>query len=170
MFPFISLFLLLHSQIITIGIGPRTFARLLARSLKDSTCTFNTGWWWLEHFLFSHLLGISSSQLTFIFFRGVFGLNHQPVIAFLKEMISSTISIFPSRLADELETFSSGKVKVCKLEKHFESFPKMHQLNDAGKQHTFPIYSQIFPINILLLQSHTIPSSNQTWQWKMDHL
>ena len=25
----------------------------------------------LEHFLFSHRLGISSSQLTFIFFRGV---------------------------------------------------------------------------------------------------
>ena len=25
----------------------------------------------LEHFLFSHILGISSSQLTFIFFRGV---------------------------------------------------------------------------------------------------
>ena len=33
------------------------------------------GLWWLvgglEHFLFFHILGISSSQLTFIFFRGV---------------------------------------------------------------------------------------------------
>ena len=31
----------------------------------------------LEHFLFSHKLGMSSCQLTFIFFRGV-GFNHQP--------------------------------------------------------------------------------------------
>ena len=33
----------------------------------------------LEHFLFFHILGMSSSQLTFTpsFFRGV-GLNHQP--------------------------------------------------------------------------------------------
>ena len=30
-----------------------------------------TGWWFGCHFLFSHILGISSSQLTFIFFRGV---------------------------------------------------------------------------------------------------
>ena len=28
-------------------------------------------WWFGCHFLFSHILGISSSQLTFIFFRGV---------------------------------------------------------------------------------------------------
>ena len=33
----------------------------------------------LEHSLFFHILGMSSSQLTFIFFRGV-GLNHQPVM------------------------------------------------------------------------------------------
>ena len=31
----------------------------------------NSGWWFGCHFLFSHILGISSSQLTFIFFRGV---------------------------------------------------------------------------------------------------
>ena len=31
----------------------------------------------LEHFLFFHRLGMSSSQLTFLFFRGL-GLNHQP--------------------------------------------------------------------------------------------
>ena len=30
-----------------------------------------TGWWFGCHFSFSHILGISSSQLTFIFFRGV---------------------------------------------------------------------------------------------------
>ena len=34
-----------------------------------------TGWWWLEQFLFSDILGISSSQLTFIFFRGVEATN-----------------------------------------------------------------------------------------------
>ena len=33
----------------------------------------------LELFLFFHILGMSSSKLTFIFFRGV-GLNHQPVM------------------------------------------------------------------------------------------
>ena len=31
----------------------------------------HSGWWFGCHFLFSHILGISSSQLTFIFFRGV---------------------------------------------------------------------------------------------------
>ena len=31
----------------------------------------------LEHFVFFHILGMPSSQLTFIFFRRV-GLNHQP--------------------------------------------------------------------------------------------
>ena len=30
-----------------------------------------SGWWFGCHFLFSHILGILSSQLTFIFFRGV---------------------------------------------------------------------------------------------------
>ena len=30
-----------------------------------------TGWWFGCHFLFSHILGMSSSQLTFIFFGGV---------------------------------------------------------------------------------------------------
>ena len=35
-----------------------------------------TGWWFGCHFLFSHRLGMSSSQLTNIFQRGS---NHQPV-------------------------------------------------------------------------------------------
>ena len=30
-----------------------------------------TGWWFGTSILFSHILGMSSSQLTFIFFRGV---------------------------------------------------------------------------------------------------
>ena len=41
-----------------------------------------SGWWWLEpwNFMTFHVLGMSSSQLTFTpsFFRGV-GWNHQPV-------------------------------------------------------------------------------------------
>ena len=35
--------------------------------------------WWFGTFLPFHILGISSSQLAFIFFRGV-GWNHQPVV------------------------------------------------------------------------------------------
>ena len=35
---------------------------------KDTT---STGWWFGCQFLFSHILGISSSQLTLIFFGGV---------------------------------------------------------------------------------------------------
>ena len=31
----------------------------------------DAGWWFGTSILFSHILGISSSQLTFIFFRGV---------------------------------------------------------------------------------------------------
>ena len=39
-----------------------------------------SGWWFGTCFLMNfHILGMSSSQLTFIFFRGV-GLNHQPVL------------------------------------------------------------------------------------------
>ena len=44
-----------------------------------------SGWWWLEHFLFSHILRMSSSQLTNIFQRGS---NHQPdVIIYLSVCI-----------------------------------------------------------------------------------
>ena len=38
-----------------------------------------TGWWFGTSILFSHILGMSSSQLTFIFFRGV-ALAHQPAV------------------------------------------------------------------------------------------
>ena len=45
--------------------------------------TLYTGWWFGTCMIFFkmnfHMLGMSSSQLTFIFFSGV-GLNHQPVI------------------------------------------------------------------------------------------
>ena len=44
---------------------------------KKTTCTLVGG---LEHFLFSHILGMSSSQLTNIFQRGS---NHQPAHFFL---------------------------------------------------------------------------------------
>ena len=37
---------------------------------------FRTGWWFGCHFLISHILGMSSSQLTFIFSEG--WPNHQP--------------------------------------------------------------------------------------------
>ena len=40
----------------------------------------------LEHFLFSHILGMSSSQLTFIFFRGI-GLKPPTRYGFPKNMI-----------------------------------------------------------------------------------
>ena len=45
----------------------------LPHSLGVSTsfCSINLLVGGLEHFLFSHILGILSSQLTFIFFRGV---------------------------------------------------------------------------------------------------
>ena len=36
----------------------------------------SAGWWFGCHFLFSHIWGMSSSQLTVIFFRGV-ALAHQ---------------------------------------------------------------------------------------------
>ena len=39
------------------------------REAKDDLA--QTAWWFGCHVLFSHILGISSSQLTFIFFRGV---------------------------------------------------------------------------------------------------
>ena len=50
-------------------------------SYNKTTCMYiyiYTGWWFGCHSLFSHILGMSSSQLTFIFFRGV-ALAHQPV-------------------------------------------------------------------------------------------
>ena len=36
--------------------------------------------WWFEHLVFFHLLGMSSSQLTFIFFRGVETTNQNNVV------------------------------------------------------------------------------------------
>ena len=41
------------------------------KHIKRSTLKKKSGWWFGCHFLFSHILGMSSSQLTFIFFRGV---------------------------------------------------------------------------------------------------
>ena len=63
-----------------------TFASLLVTFFVDNHCECPTVWqnkyrivypifvsgWWLEtFFLFFHILGMSYSQLTFIFFRGV---------------------------------------------------------------------------------------------------
>ena len=45
-----------------------------AREMRSWVRTFAqsiSGWWFGTSILFSHILGISSSQLTFIFFRGV---------------------------------------------------------------------------------------------------
>ena len=38
--------------------------------IRTIRCLYWAAWWWLEHDFF-HILGMSSSQLTFIFFRGV---------------------------------------------------------------------------------------------------
>ena len=48
------------------ALGQITTAKMEVARLNSSS-----GWWFGCHFLFSHILGISSSQLTFIFFRGV---------------------------------------------------------------------------------------------------
>ena len=45
-------------------------AEMGSQSSRNFGSSFS-GWWFGCHFLFSHILGISSSQLTFIFFRGV---------------------------------------------------------------------------------------------------
>ena len=52
--------------------SPRSVPRCF-RNLK--MLKYVTGWWFGCHILFSHILGISSSQLTNIFQRGS---NHQP--------------------------------------------------------------------------------------------
>ena len=46
---------------------------------KNKMMVYLSGWCFGTSILFSHILGISSSQLTFIFFRGV-APAHQPVI------------------------------------------------------------------------------------------
>ena len=49
-------------------LAPLAGRHLFFRGLDHQS---NTGWWFGTSILFSHLLGMSSSQLTFIFFRGV---------------------------------------------------------------------------------------------------
>ena len=57
--------------------SPCYHAAMLSASMVRSPCFHvrcglsKTGWWFGTSILFSHILGISSSQLTFIFFRGV---------------------------------------------------------------------------------------------------
>ena len=56
-----------------------------------------TGWWWLEpwNFLTFHILGMSSSQLTFIFFRGVETTNQYNYITY-----NTYIYIYVSRITE----------------------------------------------------------------------
>ena len=64
-----------------------------------SCCSHIGGWsstgWWFQRFFFFHILGISSSQVTWTpwFFRGV-GLNHQPV-NHINPWIEIYIPIYP---------------------------------------------------------------------------
>ena len=41
------------------------------RMWGNCATTYVSGWWFGTFLAFSHILGMSSSQLTFIFFRGV---------------------------------------------------------------------------------------------------
>ena len=50
-----------------------------------------SGWWFGTSILFSHILGISSSQLTFIFFRGV----AQPPTSLSWQKISLELGWYP---------------------------------------------------------------------------
>ena len=47
----------------------REFGGVLTK--EANCCKSISGWWFGTSILFSHILGMSSSQLTFIFFRGV---------------------------------------------------------------------------------------------------
>ena len=51
--------------------GASIFVCSRAKAAKVSDFNNFTGWWFGCHVLFSHILGMSSSQLTLIFFRGV---------------------------------------------------------------------------------------------------
>ena len=73
----------------------------------------------LEQFLFSHILGMSSSQLTFIFFRGV-GLNHQSVIVFQGTKLN--VNLHPSASCFALAV---------------EPLPRIHELYSSGSQFCF---------------------------------
>ena len=71
---------------------PADFVGLLGRSDPPLGCFFAwfSGWWFGTWRLFSHILGMSSSQLTFIFFRGV-AQNHQAVNEYLNYNHKSTL-------------------------------------------------------------------------------
>ena len=68
------------------GISPLSFKMIHLKSSESSWGFLNINWLigGLEHVwnIFHNILGMSSSQLTFIFFRGVWN-NHQPVGLFL---------------------------------------------------------------------------------------
>ena len=54
------------------------FQELVIESEVPLTRSNMTGWWFGCHFLFSHILGISSSQLTNSYFSEGWVYNHQP--------------------------------------------------------------------------------------------
>jgi len=60
------------------------------------------GWFTMEHFLFFHILGMSSPQLTFIFFKMVKTTNQPLFFHFLPSMVSSPAPKAPRRPAESL--------------------------------------------------------------------
>jgi hypothetical protein len=71
-------------------------AHICANRNKKNTYIhiYISGWWFGTWLLFFHILGISSSQLTFIFFRGVETTNQYNIYIIVAMIIAGTPGLF----------------------------------------------------------------------------
>ena len=90
-----------------------------AQRRRDNLVGFSTGWWFGTSILFSHILGISSSQLTFIFFRGVQTTNQSMVVVFLFQAIFSCVSWSPHGLHTHIELLAGGHQSSIRVQFFF---------------------------------------------------
>ena len=98
-----------------------------------------TGWWWLVamNFIFPEILAMSSSQLTFIFFRGV-AKNHQPVtiIIFPKLKIHESFSdcFRPTIVSPSINSPECENVDPTSRVPHHEWHPILRRHRRAGAE------------------------------------
>ena len=92
----------------SLGIRPLRFFFSLHSSTIQPLFRLPSGWWFGCHFLFSHILGISSSQLTNSYFSEGWP-NHQPAISI------THWSIFHPRKSQALRTSSARNLTISLL-------------------------------------------------------
>ena len=82
---------------------------------------YKAGWWFGTSILFSHILGMSSSQLTFIFFRGVaqpptrrsIGGHFTPSVAYFGPILQPVHAVLGPSTEDEASKSAGPAARAC---------------------------------------------------------